>query len=268
MFKFFVYFCLLLCSSVFVFRVFVHMHEYFYLDEDDQHALLFSENAFYYSFYHDAVVRADSLKQAFELLVHDNRSEYGHEINAIQRFNIFPELFFALLYRFGNALSSGQLGASLLSPLTFYLFGVVSVFGIGIVAFLRLARVLSKKQQQQQQQDENSSTSSTFEHLTSNFFDGWFAGCVTVLLAAINYHYVTRIQLHPPLRENFGVPFFLLQLTAVAKLLLRRGSARDQFELFLTTTMFLLVWQFAHFLLFLEVNLFICLFWFCVFYNL
>jgi hypothetical protein len=245
------------------------MHEYFYLEQDDQHALLFSENAFYYSFYNDAV-QASSLAQAFELLVHDNRSEYGHEINAIQRFNIFPELLFAMLYRCGNALSNGLLAASI-SAMTFYLCGVSLVFGVGVVAFLRLSRILSAYSPPTSNSSSSSSSSTAttttttnsreIAFLTSTFFNGWFAGLVTVLLAAINYHYVTRIQLHPPLRENFGVPCFLLQLAALAKVLLRSNDSSyatsttmATIELFLTTTMFLLVWQFAHFLLFLEVR--------------
>lgn len=58
-----------------------------------------TESGFYYSFYHQ-LVNAKSLKRGFSSLLNDTKSEYPNSINALQRFNIYPEVFLALLFRF------------------------------------------------------------------------------------------------------------------------------------------------------------------------
>jgi hypothetical protein len=135
--------------------------------------------------YFNDIVEAESATQGFVELMHDNRSEHGHEINALQRFNIWPEFALAETFRVANALTRGGL-ASIMDAMTFYVLGVYATFGIGVVALVRLSRRLAS---------DGSSTKA-----------GWIAGTATLLLAACNYHHITRVQLHPPLRENFGVP--------------------------------------------------------------
>ena len=59
--------------------------------------MLFSETGFYYSFYED-VVAADTIGEAFDVLLRDNRSEHPDTINALGRFNIYPGLFFCFVF--------------------------------------------------------------------------------------------------------------------------------------------------------------------------
>ncbi len=52
---------------------------------------LYSEQAFYYSFYED-LVHAESMVDGVRELFNESRSEYPSHINAIERFNIYPEV--------------------------------------------------------------------------------------------------------------------------------------------------------------------------------
>ena len=52
---------------------------------------LFSEQAFYYSYYVD-LVDADSFVGQLEWMTHDDRAEAGNVINALNRLNIYPEV--------------------------------------------------------------------------------------------------------------------------------------------------------------------------------
>ena len=151
------------------------------------------------SFYND-FVEADTLRHAVDELLHDERSEHGHEINAVQRFNVWPELLLGSLYRAGDALSSGAFAATM-APMTFYIVGVYAVFGIGVAALARLSSQLVATAVL-----ASSSSSSSSSQRAAARYAGWAAGGATLLLAACNYHHMTRAQLHPPLRENFGVP--------------------------------------------------------------
>lgn len=52
---------------------------------------LYSEQSFYYSYYADLVAAVNPARQIAEL-TKDARAEYPHEINALERFNIYPEV--------------------------------------------------------------------------------------------------------------------------------------------------------------------------------
>ncbi|MFH4984092.1 hypothetical protein AB6A40_010801 [Gnathostoma spinigerum] len=50
-----------------------------------------TEMGFYYSFY-KTMINASSFVDGLYLLTHDNASEFGHTINTIKRFNLYPEV--------------------------------------------------------------------------------------------------------------------------------------------------------------------------------
>lgn len=52
---------------------------------------LYSEQSFYYSYYADLVAADNPARQILEL-TRDARAEYPNEINALERFNIYPEV--------------------------------------------------------------------------------------------------------------------------------------------------------------------------------
>jgi hypothetical protein len=52
---------------------------------------LYSEQAFYFSFYEDLVV-APSFTEGVLALLNETQSEYPDSINALERFNIYPEV--------------------------------------------------------------------------------------------------------------------------------------------------------------------------------
>jgi hypothetical protein len=268
--SFALYLSIIVFGTIFSATIFYYSHDYFYLSEDQRSALLFSENGFYYSFYND-VVTSSSLNEAYQRLVYDARSEWGHTINAVRRFNIYQEITFALLFRAASALSGGQL-STWLTPMTFYLHMVFLGFGLGLAAFVRLARKLattdtlprtsssSNNSHSSKQQQQKSS-------LLSTYLFGWLAGGLALTLYLYNWTNVTRIQVHPPLRENFGMPLFFTQLAFLVDFVSKNNSDVDtnnngnklssHLLFILSTCAFLLVWQFAHILLFIEVKLFV-----------
>ena len=52
----------------------------------------------YYSYY-KTIVQADSLWTGVLAITNDNTTEFGHTINTLKRFNLYPEVFTAALYR-------------------------------------------------------------------------------------------------------------------------------------------------------------------------
>jgi hypothetical protein len=147
--------------------------------------VLFSENAFYYAHYADAI-SAPSVGAALHAATHDTRSEFGHEINALQRFNLFPELALALLYRAGG-------GEAMVDRFRFYSSAVAIVFGIGVAAIAAYVAAAVAR-------------GKTKGQLTAS---------VVVLLLTTAFVNFSRLELHIALRENFGVPAFFLVLAAL-----------------------------------------------------
>lgn len=269
----FIYSSIILFGAVLSAVAFFYSHNYFYLSEDERSALLFSENGFYYSFYND-IVSAKSLSEAYTRLVYDDRSEFGHTINAVQRFNIYQEIVLALVYR---AVATVVVDLpSLIAPLTFYMCAVFVLFGCGLAAFVRLARKISVSDLPQARGATSSSSSSPSSSTaatnkskslssaaaskwkSSVALFGWLNGLLALTLFLYNWRNVSRVQIHPPLRENFGMPLFFMQFGTLVDLISNhQRNTKTNFKTILNfvffTTSFLLVWQFAHILLFIEV---------------
>lgn len=117
--------------------------------------------------------------------------EAPQEINCLQRFNIHQEVVIAALYRAVN--SFGFLRVGHIDPSTFYVGCLFALWAFGVVCMFVAAFLGSGR--------------------------GWRgigAGITVVALAYANVNFWTRIWNHPPLRENFGMPFVLLQVTHTA----------------------------------------------------
>jgi Tfp pilus assembly protein PilF len=187
--------------------------------------VLFSENAFYYAHYADALA-APNLSALLHTATHDARSEFGHEINALQRFNLFPELFLALAHRL-----MGQFA----DRFRFYYTAVALAFGVGVAAKVFFVAGIVRRRQAQAESSVR----------------GVLPAIAVVLLLTSAFVHYSRLELHIALRENFGVPAFFLVLAALAPVLdAGRLSVPSALALVGATTLFLLVWQFATFLMF------------------
>ncbi|KRZ54670.1 putative C-mannosyltransferase DPY19L1, partial [Trichinella nativa] len=69
-----------------------------HLADFEREMLFRTEMGFYYSFY-KYLVNAKSFKEGLIALTRDNQTEYGREINALKRFNLYPEIIISAMYR-------------------------------------------------------------------------------------------------------------------------------------------------------------------------
>jgi Flp pilus assembly protein TadD len=174
-------------------------------------SVLYSENAFYYSHFADVLARGD-----WAAPLADARSEFGHTINAVQRFNLTPELALAVLAR--------VLGPAV-DRLDVYAAGTCLWFGLGVGLAVALVARIGKS--------------------------SLAAGAALAALAA-SFTHASRIELHLALRENFGMTALFLLLYVLCGVLDRERlrGVRDAAAVVGAVALFLLVWQFATFLMF------------------
>ena len=216
---------------------FEHLSHYSRQPPDQRVLLLFSENAFYYSFYRD-MVDASSAWQAAAGLLSNGDIEYPEVVNILRRLNIFPEMAVAAAQR---ALAIAGIETD---PFHLYLNAVFGLYAVGAGALFLLGSRIS----------------------------GTLAGGLPViLLYGTNWFETARPWAHPALRENFAIPFFYIQLYLLVLVILRRRDAAGSevvtqpgvlshwssrlLPVFfvMACVLMLLCWQFAHFLLFTQV---------------
>eukprot|EP00439_Symbiodinium_sp_Y106_P055868 s40_g7.t2 len=182
-----------------------------------------SDSAFYLSYYYD-VVRAPSLLTGLNRLVWDDRSEAPEVVNALQKFNVVPELCVAALRRFG-------VGPS---PFGAYVWSLISSNGMGCFALVLTAGLLGG----------GASSLVCGSLYAALCFGGSQAG--------------TRLGgASMALREHWGVPALMIQNLFLSAVVLQRGGRGRKHRWWLLmfaagTTILELSWQFAPFLLLLQ----------------
>ncbi|CAE7217113.1 Dpy19l3 [Symbiodinium natans] len=182
-----------------------------------------SDSAFYLSYYYD-VARAPSLLDGLRRLLSDDRSEAPEVVNALQKFNVAPELFAASLHRLG--LGPSAFGA--------YVWVLISFNGAGCAALVFTA------------------------FLMGGGFSGLVCGSLYAALCFGGTQAGTRLGgASMALREHWGVPALLLQNLFLSALVLQPGAAglrHRWLRLMLAagTAILELSWQFAPFLLLLQ----------------
>ncbi|KRX56231.1 C-mannosyltransferase dpy-19 [Trichinella sp. T9] len=208
-----------------------------HLADFEREMLFRTEMGFYYSFY-KYLVNAKSFKEGLIALTRDNQTEYGREINALKRFNLYPEIIISAMYRVFKSITKywkiptqicWQVKRDVhLSPVTscegignqmfFYIYMVYFLAGlVGSLLFL-------------------------YGFLLS---DSIFGGLFTVLCFFYNHSEATRVQWTPPLRESFGYPAFLCITLLISKDLKYKSTLHNYILILLSSVMFMLVWQFA-----------------------
>jgi len=83
-----------------------------------------ADNAFYLSYYYD-VARSPTLAEGLAKLLADKRSEAPDTVNALHKFNVLPEFGVVMVQRF--------LGIAM-SPYTFYIWMIILATGLGVFA--------------------------------------------------------------------------------------------------------------------------------------
>ncbi|KAJ7419463.1 putative C-mannosyltransferase DPY19L3 [Willisornis vidua] len=143
-----------------------------------------TECGLYYSYYKQ-MVQAPSILQGLHGLVYDNKTESVRTINILERMNVYQEVFLSILYRI---LPIQQY----LEPVYFYIY---TLFGLQAVYVIAL-------------------------YVTSWLLSGtWLSGLLAACWYITNRVDTTRVEFTIPLRENWALPFFAVQIAAITYLL-------------------------------------------------
>ncbi|XP_068117382.1 protein C-mannosyl-transferase DPY19L3 isoform X2 [Hyperolius riggenbachi] len=180
-----------------------------------------TECGLYYSYYKQ-MLHAPTIMQGITDLIHDNKTESMRTINILERMNVYQELLLAVIYRTFNFWS-------LLEPIYFYIYTLFGLQALYIIALYINSWLLSGT---------------------------WLSGSLAALWYIVNRLDTTRVDFTIPLRENWSLPFFAVQIAAITCFLrpdLSRVKERmSLIVVFLSTFLFSLTWQFNQFVLLLQ----------------
>ncbi|NXU84922.1 D19L3 mannosyltransferase, partial [Xiphorhynchus elegans] len=180
-----------------------------------------TECGLYYSYYKQ-MIQAASIQQGLHGLVYDNKTESVRTINILERMNVYQEVFLSILYRI---LPIQQY----LEPVYFYIY---TLFGLQAVYVIAL-------------------------YVTSWLLSGtWLSGVLAACWYITNRVDTTRVEFTIPLRENWALPFFAVQIAAITYLLRTHlQPAQERLTLlviFIATFLFSLTWQFNQFMMLIQ----------------
>ncbi|XP_018408584.1 PREDICTED: probable C-mannosyltransferase DPY19L3 [Nanorana parkeri] len=180
-----------------------------------------TECGLYYSYYKQ-VLLAPSIAQGVSDLIYDNKTESMRTINILERMNVYQEVLLAVIYRTFNLWS-------LMDPVYFYIY---TLFGLQTLHVAAL-------------------------YINSWLLSGtWLSGSLAALWYIVNRIDTTRVEFTIPLRENWALPFFAVQIAAISHFVrpdLSRVKERLSLLLvFISTFLFSLTWQFNQFVLLLQ----------------
>ncbi|KAM5138605.1 protein C-mannosyl-transferase DPY19L3 isoform 1-T2 [Mantella aurantiaca] len=180
-----------------------------------------TECGLYYSYYKQ-VLHAPTIAQGISHLIYDNRTESMRTINILERMNVYQELLLAVLYRTFNLWS-------LLDPVYFYIYTLFGLQALYVAALYINSWLLSGT---------------------------WLSGSLAALWYIANRIDTTRVEFTIPLRENWALPFFGVQIAAISFFFrpdLNRVKERlSLLVVFMSTFLFCLTWQFNQFVLLLQ----------------
>ncbi|KAG1658410.1 putative C-mannosyltransferase DPY19L3 [Nymphon striatum] len=201
----------------------LHENEYWFsnIKEVEREISFRTEQGLYY-FYFKKLVRAKSFNQGFQSLLADNKTESGHTINVINRFNIYPEILLAYIYRYFDL-------KDIIPAIFFYVKTIFSLNGLYVASIY---------------------------FTTWSLCGSWLAGLLSVGLYVLNLEDASRVNYTVPLRESFSGPFIFAQLAFfVLYLKTSKVQVRRHFYLFffgIFTFLFTMSWQFGQFILLLQ----------------
>lgn len=201
-----------------------------------------TEMGLYYSYY-KTLITSPTLSDGLYSITHDNVTEYGHTINTLKRFNLYPEVILATAYRIFKWIATGRRwkvetcwqvnrGPDL-SP-------VQSCEGIGNQHYFYVISVFNL----------SGTVALTIFLIGVLVSDSVFGGLIAACCFFFNHGEATRVQWTPPLRESFGYPIFIAQILVITDIIrYNRSGIRWSFIVASLTTIFMLFWQFSAFAL-------------------
>ena len=242
-------------NSAHVASLFENDRHFSHLSNLEREMTFRTEMGLYY-FYFKTLVQAETLGEGVLQLYRNNVTEFPLTINTLKRFNLYPELAAGLLYRGmnylgmlsqqcwtvnrGEGLEPVQSCEGAQDPPNFYIQCVWVMAGLTTSLLFLLGLLLSSS---------------------------IIGGLLPVFCFFYNHSESTRVMWTPPLRESFAFPVCLAQVeneeAAVANYLLQvlavslalrsaRPGWKHLLSISLTTTTFIISWQFAQFMLFTQ----------------
>lgn len=202
-----------------------------------------TESALYYFYFKNLVVndQMNNMDKSLSVLLNkivlnDNRTEFPNMINSLQRFNLYPEIAIAVLYRSlhkfnflsklcwqvnrEDYLPPIESCEGLEEPIYFYSKSVFILHGLLMIFLFWLSWSINN--------------------------ESILSGIIACLSYFYNHEEATRVMWVPALRESFSFPFHLLQLWSLVSFL-KVPSKKNQFFLIISSLMYLLPWQFSQF---------------------
>ncbi|XP_039359190.1 probable C-mannosyltransferase DPY19L3 isoform X3 [Mauremys reevesii] len=180
-----------------------------------------TECGLYYSYYKE-MLQATSIQQGLHGLIYDNKTESLRTINILERMNVYQEVFLSILYRTLPI-------QKYLEPVYFYIY---TLFGLQALYVIAL-------------------------YVTSWLLSGtWLSGLLAAFWYITNRIDTTRVEFTIPLRENWALPFFAVQIAAITYLF--RSHLQPLHEkltllaVFISTFLFSLTWQFNQFMMLMQ----------------
>uniref|UniRef100_A0A8C0QSK1 Dpy-19 like C-mannosyltransferase 3 n=1 Tax=Chelonoidis abingdonii TaxID=106734 RepID=A0A8C0QSK1_CHEAB len=180
-----------------------------------------TECGLYYSYYKE-MLQAASIQQGLHGLIYDNKTESLRTINILERMNVYQEVFLSILYRILPI-------QKYLEPVYFYIY---TLFGLQALYVIAL-------------------------YVTSWLLSGtWLSGLLAAFWYITNRIDTTRVEFTIPLRENWALPFFAVQIAAITYLF--RSHLQPLHEkltllaVFISTFLFSLTWQFNQFMMLMQ----------------
>ncbi|KAM6155192.1 putative C-mannosyltransferase DPY19L2 [Rhynchocyon petersi] len=239
-----------------LYKVVVHKIHLTMLFENDRHFSHLStleremsfrnEMGLYYSYF-KTIIEAPSFLEGLWMIMNDRLTEYPLVINSVKRFHLYPEVLIASCYR--------------------TLMGIMNLFGIEAKTCWNVTRVapLNKVQSCEGLGDPacfyvgvifilNGAMMGLF-FLCGTYLSGTqVGGLITVLCYFFNHGEATRVMWTPPLRESFSYPFLVLQIY-ILTYIIRTSNIKKKYytALCLSNVAFMLPWQFAQFILFIQI---------------
>ncbi|KAJ1199893.1 hypothetical protein NDU88_003725 [Pleurodeles waltl] len=247
-----------ICSTIFfaAFAGVLHWTHISSLFENDRHFSHLStleremsfrtEMGFYYSFF-KTIIEAPSFVIGVRSIIEDSSTEYPLVINSLKRFNVYPEVVLAFIFRiyrwFGD-LTGFQTKTCWTVNRGYGLSSVESCEGMGDPAYFYVNLIFVL----------NGLLMSLFFLYGAYLSMSRLGGLVTVLCIFYNHGECTRVMWTPPLRESFSYPFIVLQMFVVTHIL-RTPVIRTRIWilLLLSNVTFMISWQFAQFVLLTQI---------------
>ncbi|EJD76141.1 dumpy-19 [Loa loa] len=201
-----------------------------------------TEMGLYYSFY-KKLISEPSFLETLNQITNDNVTEYGHTINTLKRFNLYPEVILGIAFKLFKKIANENhwvleqcwqvKRGDQLPP-------AISCEGIGNEHYFYITMVFALA----------STVASTIFLFGVLLSDTVLGGILAVCCFFFNHGQATRVQWTPPLRESFGYPVFLAQILVITYVLryIKNGFLWSILIAYLTT-IFMLFWQFSAFAL-------------------